>query len=186
MTLEGFAEISSKKLYAEIQTHREIELPRFINALGIRHVGEETAHDLAQAFGTFDKLREASKDDLLAVEGIGETVADSIVGFFKDKREAERIDNLMRQVKVSQSSVGKSSAGRLKGTTWVLTGTLKSLSREEAKEKIRALGGDVSESVSRKTSFVVVGAEPGSKFQQAQKLGVTILNETEFLEKLKG
>jgi DNA ligase (NAD+) len=186
MTLEGFAEISSKKLYAEIQAHREIELHRFINALGIRHVGEETARDLAQAFGTFDKLREASKDDLLAVEGIGETVADSIVGFFKDKREAERIDNLMRQVKVSRSSVGKSSAGRLKGTTWVLTGALKSLSREEAKEKIRALGGDVSESVSRKTSFVVVGAEPGSKFQKAQKLGVTILNETEFLEKLKG
>jgi len=185
LSLEGFAEVSSKKLFDEIQAHREIKLERFINSLGIRHVGEETARDLASAFLTFEKFREATKDELMAVGGIGEVVADSIVEFFGDKREAKRVDGLLEQVKVGQGTQSKGS-GPLTGTTWVLTGTLESLGREEAKEKIRELGGDVVESVSKKTSFVVVGAEPGSKFAKAQKLGVEILDEKDFLKKLKG
>lgn len=184
LTLEGFAEVSSKKLYDEIQSRSEMKLERFINSLGIRHVGEETARDLASAFVTFEKLHEATKDDLMAVEGIGEKVADSIVEFFKDKREEKRIDNLLKHVKV-ESPKSRVVSGKLSGTTWVLTGTLDSLGREEAKERIRELGGEVAESVSKKTSFVVVGAEPGSKFAKAQKLGVTILDEKEFLKKLK-
>lgn len=185
LALEGFAEISSKKLFDEIQAHREVELHRFVNALGMRHVGEETARDLAKAFGTFEKLREASKEDLLEVEGIGAVVADSIVDFFKDKREAGRIDKLLEHVRVKRQAKNETQ-GKLSGTTWVLTGTLESVGREEAKEKIRALGGEVSENVSKKTSFVVVGAEPGSKFGKAQKLGVATLDEEEFLKKLKG
>lgn len=185
LTLEGFAEVSSKKLFDEIQAHREVELHRFINALGIRHVGEETARDLAKAFGTFDKLRAASKEDLLAVAGIGGIVADSIVEFFNDKREVGRVDKLLEHVHVKRQAKSEAQ-GKLAGTTWVLTGTLETLGREEAKDRIRALGGEVSENVSKKTSFVVAGAEPGSKFQKAQKLGVTILDEREFLKRLKG
>ncbi|MBI5655156.1 NAD-dependent DNA ligase LigA [Candidatus Uhrbacteria bacterium] len=185
LTLEGFAEISSKKLYDEIQAHREIKLERFINSLGIRHVGEETARDLAAAFLTIEKLREATKEKLMAVEGIGEVVADSIAEFFKDKREENRLDNLLKHVQVVRGT-RHAARGPLAGTTWVLTGTLDSLGREEAKEKIRELGGEVTETVSKKTSYVVVGAEPGSKFAKAQKLGVTILDEKEFLKKIGG
>lgn len=182
--LEGFAELSSKKLVEEIQAHTHVPLERFINGLGIRHVGEETARDLAKAFGTFEKLRVASKGDLLAVDGIGEIVADSLVAFFSDAHQRARIDHLLQHVKPSQVSV-RETIGPFSGTSWVLTGTLESLGRDEAKEKIRALGGDVSESVSKKTSFVVVGAEPGSKADKARKLGVTILDEEEFLKRLK-
>ncbi len=181
--LERFAEISANKLVKEIQAHREIPLDRFINALGIRHVGEETADDLAAHFGTFEKFRSASKEILTSVEGIGETVADSIVSFFDDTREKKRIDHLLDVVHVGR--VAPRAKGPLTGTTWVLTGGLDSMSREEAKEKIRALGGDVSESVSKTTSFVVAGADPGSKYDKAKKLGVEVLDEKAFLKKIK-
>ncbi len=185
LDLEGFADVSSKKLYEEIQAHRKIDLGRFINALGIRHVGEETARDLAAAFGSFAKFREATKEELMSVEGIGEVVADSIVEFFGSKREAQRVDKLLDEVEVKNASAAKSNAGKLSGTSWVLTGSLDSLSRDEAKDKIRALGGDISESVSKKTTYVVVGADPGSKYDKAKKLGVTILDEKEFLDLIK-
>jgi DNA ligase (NAD+) len=180
--LEGFAEVSANKLVKEIQDHRRIALDRFINALGIRHVGEETAHDLASAFGSIDALRSASKEDLMGVEGIGEVVADSIVAFFHDAHEAARVDRILKAVHVEK--MHRAAPGPLKGTSWVLTGSLESLSREEAKEKIRAMGGDVSESVSKKTTYVVVGAEPGSKADKARKLGVEVLDERAFLKKL--
>jgi len=181
--LEGFADVSSKKLYEEIQAHRSVDSARFINALGIRHVGEETARDLAAAFGSFEKLRQATKDDLMAIEGIGEVVADSIVAFFADPREAKRVDNLLEYVEVKKSA-SRGPGGKLSGTSWVLTGSLESMSRDEAKEKIRALGGDISESVSAKTTFVVAGESPGSKYEKARKLGIEILDEQEFLKKV--
>jgi DNA ligase (NAD+) len=180
--LEGFAELSAKKLADEIQLHRKISLERFINALGIRHVGEETARDLSRALGSIDALRNASKEDLMAVEGIGEVVADAIVEYVSDKRTASRLDHLLDVVDVE--SAPKAKKGPFTGTSWVLTGTLEAMSREEAKEKIRALGGDISESVSKKTSFVVVGADPGSKEEKAKKLGVEILDEKAFLKKI--
>lgn len=182
LSLEGFAEVSSKKLVDEIQAHTKIPLERFINGLGIRHVGEETARDLANAFGTFEKFRHASKDDLLAIEGVGKIVADSIVAFFHDARNRHHVENLLKHV--APGHVAKRAAGPLKGTAWVLTGTMDAMSREEAKEKIRDLGGDVSESVSKKTTYVVVGAEPGSKYDKAKKLGVEILDEQAFLKKI--
>jgi len=184
LTLEGFADVSSEKLYKEIQAHRHVSLDRFINALGIRHVGEKSASDLARAFGSIEKLRDATKEELLSVAGVGEVVADSITAHFQDAHHREQLHNLLRLVEVERVT-RKEKAGPLLGTTWVLTGTLASLSREQAKEKIRDLGGDVVESVSKKTSFVVVGAEPGSKYDKAKKLGVTILDEQEFLKKIK-
>jgi len=177
--LEGFAEVSSKKLVDEIQSHRTAPLPRFINALGIRHVGEETAADLAEHFGSFDSFRKASADDLDAIEGVGSVVAESIAEYFRDKRESERLDHLLREIEPGRTP--KKKPGKLTGTTWVFTGALETMSRDEAKAKVRALGADVSESVSKKTSYVVVGDDPGSKYDKAKKLGVNILDEKDFL-----
>ncbi len=182
LALEGFAEVSANKLHKEIQDHREIDLDRFINGLGIKHVGEETARDLAQAFHSIENLREASLEEFSAVEGIGDVVGESIVEWMKDKQNAKQLDNLLKVVHVRQ--VKRAAKGPFTGTSWVITGTLESMSRDDAKDKIRALGGDISESVSKKTSFVVVGDSPGSKFDKAQKLGVTVLEEKAFLKKL--
>ncbi len=179
--LEGFAEVSSKKLVDEIQEHRHPPLGRFINALGIRHVGEETAADLASRFGSFAAFRSASKEDLMAVDGVGEIVADAIVEYVGDHREASRLDRLLKEVTPHRA---EKKTGKLEGTTWVFTGTLESFSREEAKEKVRALGADVSETVSKKTTYVVVGEEPGSKADKAKKLGVKMLTEKEFLKEI--
>ncbi len=183
--LEGFAELSAKKLVAEIQAHREPPLERFLMGLGIRHVGAETANDLAQAFGSIETFRAADHEALMQIDGIGEIVAEAIVEFLRDPQEKARLDHLLEQVKPQKTVVQDRSNLPLSGTTWVLTGSLDSIGREEAKERIRALGGEVSESVSKKTSFVVVGAEPGSKYEKAQKLGVTILDEEAFLKKLE-
>lgn len=182
LQLEGFAEVSANKLYKEIQAHRDIELHRFILALGIKHVGEETARDLAQAFGTIHLFREASLEQLQAIEGIGDVVAQSIVAWLHDKQHAQHLDRLIESVNIS--SVKQTTRGPLSGTSWVITGTLSSLSRDEAKDRVRALGGDISESVSKKTSYVVVGDSPGSKYDKAQKLGVPVLDEEAFLKKL--
>ena len=182
LQLEGFAEVSANKLHKEIQEHKEIGLGRFINGLGIRHVGEETAEDLAAAFGSIEKFRKAELDQLLAIDGVGQVVAESIVEHFKDHKNAKELDHLLEVVHVKHAV--KPKAGPLTGTTWVITGTLDSLSRDEAKARIKALGGDVGESVSKNTSYVVVGAEPGSKYDKAKKLGVEILDEKQFLKKL--
>jgi DNA ligase (NAD+) len=113
-----------------------------------------------------------------------EVVADAIVEFLHDPQDKARLDRLLAQVKPQHMLVQDRSGLPLSGTTWVFTGSLESLGREEAKERVRALGGDVTESVSKKTSFVVVGADPGSKQEKAQKLNVPILDEAAFLEKL--
>lgn len=181
--LEGFAEVSSKKLVAEIQAHREVPLDRFINALGIRHVGEETAADLADHFGTFEKLRHADREALAEVDGIGEVVAESMSAFFKDPQETKRLDHLLEHITVGTRA--RRAPGKFTGTSWVFTGSMEAMSRDEAKQKIRTLGGEVSESVSKKTSFVVVGANPGSKADKAEKLGVEILDEKAFLKKIR-
>lgn len=183
LTLEGFAEVSANKLVKEIQAHRKVSLARFINALGIRHVGEETARDLARAFGSIAELRNASKECLLAVEGIGEVVADSILEYFSDKKTSAQVDRLLEELTIEKPV--RKPDGPLKQTSWVITGSLNSLSRESAKEKIRELGGDVSESVSKNTTFVVVGDEPGSKYEKAKKLGIKILDEQEFIKMIQ-
>jgi DNA ligase (NAD+) len=181
--LPGFAELASSKLVDEIQARRTISLDRFINALGIRHIGGETARDLASAFGTFEKFRKATKDELTAIDGVGEVAADSIVEFFADSHESRRLDNLLEIATVMHAT--KKAAGKLTGTSWVLTGTLESMSREEAKVAIRERGGEVSESVSKKTTYLVAGSDPGSKYDKAKALGVNIIDEDELRVLLK-
>lgn len=140
--------------------------------------------DFAKAFGSFEKFREGTKEDFLHVEGVGEVMAESVEAFFSDPKNRKRIDRLMEWIKPEYAAPAEK--GPLTGTSWVFTGSLSSMSRDEAKEKVRNLGGDISESVSKKTSFVVVGEDPGSKAEKAEKLGVTILDEEGFLKKIKG
>lgn len=177
--LEGFGDISAKKLIDEIARRKTIALDQFIVALGIRHVGEETAFALSLAFGSIDALAKASISDLTDVPDVGETVAQSIVDFFQTDYGKEIIE-AYRNVGVE---IAKAKAVKrvLDGKTFVLTGTMESLGRDEAKEKIRLLGGAVSGSVSKKTTYVVAGEAAGSKLADAQKLGVPVLSEEEFL-----
>ncbi len=180
--LERFGEKSAQNIIEAIRARRIISLPRFIVALGIPHVGEETAIRLAKHFGTREKLLEATEEELFAVSDVGPRVAEAIVSFFKDKTVRKLLDDLdAHGVKIKKEETSKIS-GPLTGKTFVLTGTLPSLSRDEAKAQIRAAGGEVSESVSKKTTYVVAGTEAGSKLAKAENLGVTILDETAFLK----
>jgi len=182
--LERFAEKSAENLIASIQSKREINLARFIYALGIRNVGEETAIDLAEKFGSVKKIKEAELEDFDSILDIGPVVAKSIYEWFCDKDNLKFLEKLQKFVK-TQNTSSKPQNLKLGGKTFVLTGSLESVTRERAKAKIRALGGDVSGSVSSKTDFVVVGLEPGSKAEKAEKLGVKVISEKEFLDLIK-
>lgn len=179
MGLEGFGDVSANKLIDEIARRKSIALDQFIVALGIRHVGEETAFALSLAFGSIDSLASASMSDLMNVPDVGETVAQSIVDFFATDYGKEVIEAYRKVGVIIESA--KAIMRVLDGKTFVLTGTMESLGRDEAKEKIRLLGGSVSGSVSKKTSYVVAGEAAGSKLADAQKLGVPVLSEAEFL-----
>lgn len=183
--LEGFAEISANKLVAEIQAKKTISLPRFLTGLGIRNVGEETALDLARHFGSLDRVMDATLEALVEIPNVGAVVAQSIHEFFQETHNRELMAAYREHgVRVLDEKPRDTSNLPLAGKTFVITGTLESRSRDDAKDAIRALGGDVAESVGRKTSYVVVGAEPGSKSEKAKKLGVTMLSESEFLAML--
>ncbi len=179
LNVEGFAELSSKKLFDQIQSKKEIDFNKFIVALGIRHVGEETAFSLATSFGSIDKLAATTKAELENVPDIGDVVAESILEFFQSQRGKDMLE-AYRQVGVTVSQA-KAIKRVLDGKTFVITGTLEKLGREEAKDTVRMLGGGVSESVSKKTDYVVVGENPGSKAEKARELGVQILSESDFL-----
>jgi DNA ligase (NAD+) len=159
-----------------------ITLGRFINALGIAHVGEETAEDLAQHFGTLTKFREASVEELYTIEGVGEKVAFSIREYFDDIKNQKFVNKLLDNGVKIESPKLKIKNQKLSEQTFVLTGTLSSLTRDDAKEKIRMLGGDITESVSKKTTAVIAGENPGSKYDKAQKLGIKIISEEDFLK----
>ena len=182
--LRGFAEKSARNLIKAIQQKKSITLARFIYALGIRGVGEETAQDLSNRFQNLEDLKNATKEELLGVRDIGPETANSIYSFFRKKSNLHFLRRLEKAgVKIKRQEI-RFKSQKLAGKTFVLTGVLKSLTRDEAKERIRSLGGDISESVSRKTNFVVVGENPGSKREQAKKLGIKILSEQEFLKML--
>lgn len=185
LALEGFAEVSAKKLIESIQKARQVELARLLVGLSIPQVGEETAILLAERFRTLDELAAASEDELTQVDGVGPVVAKAIVGWFALKRHQDLIERLKEVLHIKPPAFAKASAGKLFGKTFVLTGTLETMSREEAKEKLRKLGADVSGSVSRKTFAVVAGEEAGTKLDKARELGVKILTEQEFLELAK-
>ncbi|MBI4079920.1 NAD-dependent DNA ligase LigA [Candidatus Kaiserbacteria bacterium] len=186
LTLEGFAELSAKKLIASIQKARHVEFARLLVGLSISQVGEETAILLAMKFRTIDALVKASVADLEEIEGIGPIVAKEIVEWLALKRHQKLIADLKDVLTISNLLFAKTEKGKLAGKTFVLTGTLESMSRDEAKEKIRSLGGDVSSSVSKKTDYVVAGSEAGSKLDKARQLGVNVLTEEQFLRMIRG
>jgi len=176
--LERMAEKSAANLLAAIDHSKATTLARFIFALGIRNVGEATAKDLARHFGSIEALLAADEAALMRVPDVGPVVAQSIVQFFAEPHNLEVVRKLREAGVGWTDSVGvQQSEGRLAGRTLVLTGTLPTLTRDEAREMIEAAGGKVSGSVSKKTDYVVAGAEAGSKLDKAQELGVTILDE---------
>ncbi len=182
--LERFGEKSAENIINEIKNKRKISLSKFLWALGILHVGEETARDLALNFGTLEKLMLSARKDLAeidSIENIGPAVSKSLHDFFHDKNNLNFIKKLEKNGVVINKAE-KRKAGKLIGLTFVLTGTLAGMSREIAKERILKEGGKVAGSVSKNTSYVVAGAEAGSKLASAQKLGVKILNEEDFLK----
>jgi DNA ligase (NAD+) len=185
MNLEGFAEVSSGKLVASIHSRRTVPLARFVYALGIEHVGEETARALAEHFHTIERLSETSEEELAEVPDVGPVVAASIREWFSDAYNKKLLAKFANAGVRVQGTKGPAK-GKLSGKSFVVTGTLDSMSREEAEERIRALGGKAASAVSKETDFVVMGAEPGSvKVKAAQKFGTKVLDEKEFLRILR-
>jgi len=183
--LEGLGEKSAENLVTAIARSKKTTLPRFLFALGIRHIGESTAELLAEHFGTLGNINKASLEDLMSIEGIGPEVASSIKQFFGNQENQKLIKELL-SLGIKFEEVKKQKVETpLTGKTLVLTGGLESLTREQAKTLIQKAGGKVGSSVSKKTDFVIVGAEPGSKFDEAKKIGVKMLSELEFIELLK-
>jgi len=182
--LERFGEKSAEKIIKEIKLKKKISFSKFLLALGILHVGEETARDLAMNFGTISKLEKATLEQINDIENIGPAVSESVYNYFRDKSNLFFIEKLLKNGVVIEK-VQKIEKGKLDGLIFVLTGTLSQMSRELAKEKIISLGGKVSGSVSKNTSYVVAGEEPGSKLTEAQKLGVKIIEEKEFLNMIQ-
>ena len=183
--LERMAEKSAQNVLDALTVSKSTTLPRFIYALGIRHVGESTAKTLARHFGTLDALMAGNEEEILAVEDVGPVVAQSILGFLHDPLNRELIEQLRAAgVHWDESAVERQSQ-HLNGKTFVLTGTLPNLKRDEAQALIEAAGGKVSGSVSKKTSYVVAGEEAGSKLAKAEELGVPVLDEEALLRLLE-
>ncbi len=184
-SLERFAEKSAAKLADEIQQRRTISLARFLYALGIRHVGEETVITLANHFGSLKKLR--STKSFENVPDIGPVVSRSITEYFRNQTHQKQLDKLLEYIKIEPVRMNTSwrvstNASQAAGKTFVLTGTLLHLTRDEAKAKIRVAGGKIAGSVSKHTDYVVTGENPGSKYDKAKTLGVKIITEEELLK----
>jgi len=182
--LERFAEKSAENLIEAIEKSKKVTLPKFLFALGIRHVGEETSELIANHFGTIDKIKKASVEDFDIIEGVGEIVAKSIHDWLADVHNQKLLSRLLQLAEVQPPQLAEVEPPQvLKGKAFVLTGTLASMSRDEAKAKIKALGGRVSSTVSSKTDYVVVGKDPGSaKYNKARELGVAIIDGKGFLK----
>jgi DNA ligase (NAD+) len=183
-TLEGFAERSAQKLVDAIAARTNPPLPAFLNALGIPHVGENTANLLAQHFGSIDRIASATQEELADVNGIGGVVASAIAGWFQSEGGKTLLARL-KQVGVKPQELQASGDGPWAGQSWVLTGGLSSMTRPQAEGHIRALGGNPASSVSKKTHTVVAGEAAGSKLEKANQLGVTVIDEDAFLNVLR-
>ena len=182
MTMDGIEEKSANNLLNAISESKERPLARFIFALGIRHVGAEIADILANHFGSIDTLSQATGKELTQIPAIGPKIAESIVAFFHKEGNRSIIERLEQAGVTLKESEDKQKDLPLKGQQFVLTGTLGSLTRNEAEARIKALGGGIGSSVSKKTTYVVAGTDPGSKLEKAQKLGIKIIDEGEFLK----
>ena len=189
LALEGFAEVSAKKLIDSIRkAAKHIPLSRLLAGLSVPHVGEETALLLAMHYKTIDDIANTQEDELARISGVGEVLAKAIHDFFREAINRNLVKRLKKVLHVANPDfMARSNLAKLPlaGKTFVLTGTMENLSRDEAKEKIRKQGGNVSSSVSKKTTYVVAGEEAGSKLGAAEALGVKVLSESEFLKLLK-
>ncbi|TAK57392.1 hypothetical protein EPO17_02025 [Patescibacteria group bacterium] len=188
LSLPRFAEKSVDNILSAIEKAREVTLSRFIISLSIPQVGEETAHDLARHFGTLEKLMGAKIEELQSIYGVGDVVAESLVSWFGDMDNKKQVGDLLKQVKIlTEKKISGAVSGPVKnsviiGKTFVFTGSMTSLDRDTAKDMVRALGGEVSSSVSKETDFVVAGESAGSKLEKAESLGVKVITEEEFLK----
>ena len=185
LSLERTGEKSASNIINAIQQSKTKPLNRLINALGIRYVGKETADILSQQFSSLNELKSASYEELAQIDGIGEKIAQSITGYFENPATLAMLDKL-KQYGVAPESIKRKFGEKtpLAGKTFVFTGTLSSMDRDKAAELVKELGGKASGSVSKKTSYVVAGENPGSKYDKAINLGVIILSEDEFLKLL--
>jgi DNA ligase (NAD+) len=186
LELERMGQKSAAKLLERIEASRRQPLPRVLNGLGIPFVGERTAQLLAEAFGDLDVILAASEDELQKAEEVGPKVAQSIHGFFHEKRNRDLVERLRHEGLSFKYDAPKRTGGALAGLTFVITGTLPSMSREEAKERIEAAGGKIAGSVSRKTDYLLAGLDAGSKLTKAGELGVKVIDEAALLDMLKG
>ncbi len=185
LNLERFAEKSAENAVNAVQSRKKIPLDRFIFALGIPHVGSETALDLARRFGALEKLSKTEEKELEKVKDIGGVVAKSIYSWFRSEYNKKLLDKFEKVgVRILKQETSEKSS-KLKGLTLVFTGSLDTLSREKAEEMARENGGDVSSSVGKETDYVVAGEEPGSKYDRAKKLGIKIISEKNFLNMVK-
>lgn len=183
--LPGFGEKSAENLIRSIGARTTVPLGRFLTALGIEHVGEETAHTIASALGSMERVHQASIDDLTAIDGVGEVVAGSLYGWMHDQEHRAMLERLLKHVTVALERQKRGQANSpFSGKTVVLTGTLKNLTRDEAKRRVREAGGKPSSAVSKETDLVVAGEEAGSKLSEAKKFGVRVIGEDEFLAML--
>ena len=180
-SLERFAELSATNLVAAINNSKSAPLAKFITALGIRHVGAQTAVSLARKFGSLDNLMSATEDDLMAIPDIGDVVAESIVAWFADEENVKLLEELRELGAWPAEESDKELP--LTGKSYIVTGTLATMGREEAEDKLRALGATVTSSVTKNTTALIVGEKPGkSKTDKVDKLGISRMNETEFLK----
>jgi DNA ligase (NAD+) len=184
-TLERMGDKSAQKLHSAILASKHTSLPRFLYALGMRDVGEATALALAQHFRDIAALRQAGEDEIQRVPDVGPVVAKNVAAYFRDPDNAAIVDRLLASGITWPAPAPIAAQTELTGKTFVLTGTLQALTREAAEEAIVELGGKVSGSVSKKTQYVVAGADAGSKLKKAQQLGIEVLDEAAFLELLK-
>jgi DNA ligase (NAD+) len=186
MDLERMGQKSAEKVWRNIDGSRKQPLPRVLNGLGIPFVGERTAQILAETFGSLDAIAAADEETLQQAEEVGPKVSQSIRQFFHERRNRDLVERLRQAGLTFEHAIQeKAAAGKLAGKVFVLTGTLPNLSREEAKERIEAAGGKVTGSVSKKTDYVVAGADPGSKLDKANSLSVPVIGEPELLALLQ-
>lgn len=185
LELDLIAEKSAQNLLDAINNSKNVKLPKFINALGIRLVGKESADILAQNFPDIEALKAAKIEDLSAIDGIGEKMAKSIYDYFHNEQNLKTLDEALKLGLVPENTYKKEENLKFKGLSFVLTGTLEEFSRERAQEILKSLGAKTPNSVSKNTNYVIAGANAGSKLTKAQNLGIKIINEQEFKELIK-
>lgn len=186
LKLEGFKEKKAQNLISAIENSTKVKLNNFIFALGIDNVGKKTANDLAKNFKTLENLKNASKEELSSIKDIGDVVADSIYNYFQNKNNIDEINNLINLgLEIEQQTIATVKDNIFKGKTIVLTGSLEHYTRDEASEILFNLGANVTSTVSKKTDFVLVGENAGSKLAKAQNLGIKTISETDFEQMVK-